>query len=73
MLLFGSFPTTGRKIPSETQVARAEAIERCIELVRKEEIKRIKAFGSIISGIPKGQEFSKKLRKLAAGPEVLIF
>jgi len=73
LLVFGSLPRPARNLPSETQIQRADAIERAMKEVRKEQAKRRVAFGLRTNGIPVGKENSEELRKLPAGAEVLIY
>ena len=73
MLVFGSLPRPARNLPSDTQIARAHAIDKAMKEVRKEQAKRRVAFGLKTSGGPLGKESSESLRMLPAGSQVMVY
>ena len=74
LLVYRTIPRPARKIPSESQLTRARAIDRAMKLVKKEQAKRRTAFRlRKYNKSPKGKEHSQKLRSFPAGSDVRVY
>lgn len=73
LLVFGALPRPARRIPSVSQLARAEMIDKAMDTVSKEQSKRRIQFGLRHQKGPKGKEDKHNLSNLPAGSKVLVY